>query len=223
MPFTLNSTFIKRVITGIFIGLIFWGVYFYLPPLYFSLFLLAILGLIIVFEWTRFFTVAKPMFWILMPFYPIAPFALLIALNHQPLYRELLLILFVLVFSFDTGGYIIGHLCGKHTIAPTISPNKTWEGIIGGYLFACAGLALIIFERDYTKPWWLMALLAAIVCTLSFIGDLFESWLKRRARIKDSGTMLPGHGGFLDRFDGIMFAVFFFYLFKDLLIDFLIN
>ena len=223
MPFTLNNTFTQRVITGLFIGLIFWGIYFYLPPLYFSFFLLLILGLIIIFEWTRFFPVAKPMFWLLMPLYPIAPFALLILLNHQPLYRELLLILFVIVFSFDTGGYIIGHLCGKHMIIPTISPNKSWEGVIGGYIFACVGLALIILERGYTKPWWLMGILTGVVCILSFVGDLFESWLKRRARIKDSGTMLPGHGGFLDRFDGIMFAVFFFYLLRDFLIDFLIS
>ncbi|GMU19837.1 MAG: hypothetical protein AMXMBFR12_10280 [Candidatus Babeliales bacterium] len=57
-----------------------------------------------------------------------------------------------------------------------------------------------------------------LVCILSLIGDLFESWLKRRAGIKDSGTMLPGHGGFLDRFDGILFTVIFFYIFKDYLV-----
>ncbi|HEB41986.1 MAG TPA: phosphatidate cytidylyltransferase, partial [Candidatus Dependentiae bacterium] len=108
---------------------------------------------------------------------------------------------------------------GKHKIASFISPNKTWEGALGGYIFACIGLFLIVWEQEIIKPWWFILGFTLTVCTLSLIGDLFESWLKRRTHIKDSGTYLPGHGGFLDRFDGIMFAVFFFYIFRDLLIS----
>lgn len=217
------TEFFKRLFTGTFLGLGFWAIYFYLPPIYFSLILLTILLLIIVYEWTRFFPINTPLFWILMPPYLILPFSLLIILNHSPIYHELLLILFILVFSFDTGSYITGNFVGKHPICKSISPKKTWEGMFGGYIFACLGFALIIYERNYNTPWWLVALFTLILCLLSLAGDLFESWLKRRAQLKDSGTLLPGHGGFLDRFDGILFAAFFFYLCKDYLLRLLIK
>ncbi len=221
MHLPLSTEFIKRLITGLALGLGFWGVYFYLPPLFFSLILGLILLLIILYEWTRFFPTNTAIFWILLPPYLILPFSLLIMLNHNPLYHELLLILFIIVFSFDTGSYITGTLIGKHHICQSISPKKTWEGMLGGYIFACLGFLLLIFERGYKTSWWLIGTFTLIVCILSLLGDLFESWLKRRANIKDSGTLLPGHGGFLDRFDGILFAVFFFYLCRNYLIDLL--
>src|ERR1700750_244522 len=119
----LRSTeFITRLITGIVLGIGFWAIYFYLPPIFFSLVLLSILLMIIVYEWTRFFSVNTVTFWLLMPFYLVLPFVLLIILNHDPLYRDLLLILFVIVFSFDTGSYIGGNILGKHYICQTISP-----------------------------------------------------------------------------------------------------
>lgn len=223
MHLPVSTEFIKRLVTGIALGLAFWGVYFYLPPFFFSLILVFILLLIIVCEWTRFFPIETALFWLLMPPYLIVPFVLLIKLNHDPVYHELLLMLFMLVFGFDTGSYVTGTLIGKHHICPAISPKKTWEGILGGYIFSCLCFVLIIFERGYTTSWWIVIGLTAIVCTLSLLGDLFESWLKRRAHLKDSGTMLPGHGGFLDRFDGILFAVFFFYAFKDQLIILIAN
>lgn len=223
MHLQLSNEFIKRIMTGITLGIGFWGIYFYLPPLFFSLILVLILLLIIVYEWTRFFPTDTALFWILLPSYLILPFALLIKLNHSLIHHELLLILFILVFSFDTGSYITGTLVGKHHICQSISPKKTWEGMLGGYVFACLGFLLIIFERGYTTPWWLIIIFTFIVCILSLLGDLFESWLKRRANLKDSGTLLPGHGGFLDRFDGILFATFFFYLCKDYLVALLIR
>lgn len=212
------NEFFKRLITALVLGLCFWIIFIYLSPIYFSLTLLIILALIITFEWKRLFPMEKPLFWLLMPLYPILPFALLIKMNHHPEYRELLFILFILVFSFDMGGYIVGSIIGKHIICPSISPRKTWEGTLGGYLFATIGLIIIMVEQKILKPWWFIMIFSFIVCVLSLIGDLFESWLKRRARVKDSGTFLPGHGGFLDRFDGIMFAVFFFYTLKKYLV-----
>lgn len=223
MRLTVSSNFIIRLITGTILGLCFWAIYFYLPPIFFSLVLLAILLLIIIYEWTRFFPINTPLFWLLMPPYLILPFALLIVLNHDPNYHKLLVILFILVFSFDTGSYITGNLIGKHPISQFISPKKTWEGAFGGYIFALLGFAFIIWEQGYNTPWWLIAPFTLGVCLLSLAGDLFESWLKRRARLKDSGTMLPGHGGFLDRFDGILFASFFFYLCKNYLLRLLIK
>lgn len=211
----LNPTFFKRLITGIFLGIGFWSIFVYLPAIYFTFTLLIILALIIVFDFRRLFPITKPIFWLTLPLYPILPFALLISLNHNPLYHDLLFILFILIFSFDTGSYVVGSLIGRNRISRSISPKKTWEGVIGGLIFACIGLYLILWEQGIYKPFGLIFSFTLIVCTLSLLGDLFESWLKRRAHIKDSATYLPGHGGFLDRFDGIMFAVFFFYLFKD--------
>ena len=218
MLLQLSIEFFKRLVTGISLGVAFWGIYFYLPPIFFTIILAIILLLIIVYEWTRFFPANSLIYWLLMVPYLILPFVLLIKLNHNPVYHELILILFILVFSFDTGSYITGTLLGKHHICQSISPKKTWEGMLGGYIFSILGLLIIIFERKYHVSWWHIGTLTLIVCTLSLLGDLFESWLKRRAQLKDSGTFLPGHGGFLDRFDGILFAVFFFYVCKNYLI-----
>ena len=223
MHLPVSTNFLIRLATSIILGFGFWAIYFYLPPIVFSLILLGILLLIIIYEWTRFFPVNTPLFWLLMPPYLILPFALLIILNHNPAYHELLLILFILVFSFDTGSYIVGNLIGKHHIWQSVSPKKTWEGMLGGYIFALLGFIFIIWEQEYHTPWWLVTPFTLVICLLSLAGDLFESWLKRRARLKDSGTMLPGHGGFLDRFDGILFASFFFYLCKDYLLRILIK
>lgn len=209
----------KRMITGIVLGLLFWLSFALLPPPFFTLILLGILGTIILFEWKNFFTVDQPTFWLLMPLYPILPFALLISMNEHPLYHKLLFILFILVSSFDTGSYIVGTAIGRHKIAPRISPGKSWEGLVGGYVFACIGLYFVLYELDALKSWWFLMIFTGFMCLLSLAGDLFESWLKRRAGIKDSGNLLPGHGGFLDRFDGILFAVFFFYIFKAPLIE----
>ncbi len=214
----MNGKIIQRIVTGLILGILFWLSFIYLPSIYFSFILLGILLQIILVEWKNLFNSKNPIFWLLMPFYPIFPFILLILMNHHPLYRKLLFILFILVSSHDTGSYIIGNLIGKHKIYPLISPSKTWEGFIGGYIFACIGLTLLLWEFNIAKSFGFIAFFTLLVCSLSLLGDLFESWLKRRANIKDSGNILPGHGGFLDRFDGILFAVFLFYFFKDHLI-----
>src|SRR5205807_6979541 len=99
------------------------------------------------------------------------------------------------------------------------SPGKSWEGVCGGYLFACASFAFLAYEYALTTPLWFNAGFTFITCVCACLGDLFESWLKRRVGIKDSGTSLPGHGGFLDRFDGILSTIFFFYVFRDILIQ----
>ncbi len=218
MHLQLSTEFLNRLMTGIALGIGFWGVYFYLPPFFFSLILVVIFLLIVVYEWTRFFSIDTPLFWLLMPPYLILPFTMLIKLNHDVLYHELLLILFIIVFSFDTGSYVTGTLLGKHHICRSVSPKKTWEGMLGGYIFAFIGFFLIIFEYGYKLSWTFIGIFTLIVCILSLLGDLFESWLKRRAHLKDSGTFLPGHGGFLDRFDGILFAVFFFYILRNYLV-----
>jgi phosphatidate cytidylyltransferase len=213
------TIFVKRLLTGITLGVLFWTLFAYLPPIYFSFVLTLILLLIIVFEWKNFFNINKLSYWLIMPFYPILPFALLITMNQNPKYHPLLFILFIIVFSFDTGSYFVGNAIGFHKLAPAISPGKTWEGAVGGWIFAIVGLNLVLWELNKSASWWFIAVFTLFVCILSLIGDLFESFLKRRAGIKDSGTLLPGHGGFLDRFDGILFTVFFFYIFRDYLVS----
>lgn len=209
---------LKRTITGVVFGILFWAIFIYLPPLCSSFLLLFILLQIVFFEIKNLFDLKQPLYWFILPFYPILPFVLMISMNHYEPYQKLLFLLFIIVFSYDSGSYIIGKSLGKHHIAPWLSPAKTWEGSLGGYIFACIGLTWLLWELKSTQSWAFVLSFCFIVCTLSLAGDLFESWLKRRAHIKDSGKILPGHGGFLDRFDGILFAVFFFYSFKDQLV-----
>lgn len=209
----------KRIATGFILGTLFWVSFVWLPPQFFSLILLVILIQIILFEWTRLFDPKTKPFWLLLPFYPLLPFILLIWMNHT-CYRPLLLILFLLVSAHDTGSYLVGSMFGRRAIASMVSPGKTWEGFLGGYLFALCGLYLLLWEYDHQKPLWGLMIFTLLICITSLLGDLFESWLKRRANIKDSGNILPGHGGFLDRFDGILFTVFFFFLFRSWLISY---
>jgi phosphatidate cytidylyltransferase len=213
---------VQRIITSLILGSSFWLAYVYLPPVIFSSVLLAILAVILLYEWRHFFNMKQMPFWLIVPFYPVLPFILLIYLNQSSLYHDLLLELFLLVASFDTGSYLIGNLIGKHHIAPHISPGKTWEGFVGGYCFAVVSLIFLEWiELNKPLPAWFIFSFSLAICLIALSGDLFESWLKRKAHIKHSGDTLPGHGGFLDRFDGIMFAAFFFYLFRNQLIHLL--
>ncbi|PCD04602.1 phosphatidate cytidylyltransferase [Sphingomonas spermidinifaciens] len=105
-----------------------------------------------------------------------------------------------LVWACDTAAFFVGRSVGGPRLAPSISPNKTWSGLIGG-LVAAAVLGFIMAQYGLS-PW--LAAMTPVLAVVSALGDLYESWLKRRAGIKDSGTLLPGHGGMLDRLDGIV-------------------
>lgn len=209
------KNFIQRIITGSILGTIFVLVYFKLPPVYFSAILALILCQIIIIEWRTLFDFRSAAFWLLMPWYPIMPFLFMIILNQSADYRDLLFFLIVIVSSHDTGSYIVGSSFGKRSIAKTISAGKTWEGFFGGYIFACFSFGFMLYGKGYHCSIPIFLAFTLIVCFLSLCGDLFESWLKRQANVKDSGHILPGHGGFLDRFDGIMFAAVFFFIFKN--------
>ncbi len=116
--------------------------------------------------------------------------------------------MFFLVWGADVGAYFAGRAFGKNTLAPQVSPGKTWEGVIGGVLLAggACGLVLVWWRDDALV--WLVLMLALIV--ISVLGDLFESLVKRASGVKDSGTILPGHGGMLDRIDSILAVLPFF-------------
>ena len=118
-----------------------------------------------------------------------------------------LLMLFGLVWIADTAAYLTGRAIGRHKLAPEISPGKTWEGAAGAlagvlaYAIICAVFLPQLAERVRGIAWMPYLAGATLLCAVSIVGDLFESALKRQAAVKDSGTLLPGHGGILDRID----------------------
>jgi phosphatidate cytidylyltransferase len=129
----------------------------------------------------------------------------------QHSYFNLYLCLYIvgLVIATDVGAYFAGRLIGGPKLAPSISPNKTWAGSVGGLFSAYAAQVFFRWfffgEHYFLYPWDI--LLPLLISSLAQIGDLFESWVKRRAGVKDSGNLIPGHGGLLDRMDGYMFIV----------------
>lgn len=115
------------------------------------------------------------------------------------------ILMFMSILLTDVGCYYIGSKFGKHKLAPVVSPNKTIEGSIGGAFFAIIGAMVIGL---YLGVQWYIALLAGLLCTtFAQIGDLSESLIKRDAGVKDSGSSLPGHGGFLDRTDSFILTI----------------
>ena len=120
-------------------------------------------------------------------------------------YRRIFALLF-LVLASDIGAYAVGKTFGKRKLAPNISPGKTWEGWAGGFLLTLVvGWALKFMLPDMPLPHLLTA--AAVVAIFGPIGDLAESMLKRSVGVKDSGTIMPGHGGLLDRFDAFLLVL----------------
>lgn len=184
----------------------------YLPALVTTLLIAAILLLILTTEWPR---LAQGRLWLLTPIYPVLPFVLAILLNQSNEYRFMLILLVICVATHDTGAYVAGKLFGKNKLCPAISPGKTWQGFIGGFVSVAV---LLFFGTLYTASEasaMSILLIAAVIAVVATAGDLFESWLKRCAGLKDSGCLLPGHGGFLDRFDGMMSCMYLLYFYKD--------
>jgi len=128
-----------------------------------------------------------------------------VALGELQIHSGELLVVLGVIWLADTGAYLAGRAWGRHKLAGSISPGKTWEGVIGGIAAVAVYYgALSRYLPEWT--WWEHgkgAMLFAVVVAASVVGDLFESWMKRQAGVKDSGTLLPGHGGILDRIDSM--------------------
>jgi phosphatidate cytidylyltransferase len=126
------------------------------------------------------------------------------------------LVLFLGVWAFDTAAFFVGHYFGRHKLAPSISPGKTWEGTVGGLVISVVVVvALAVYALGV--PWYLAIVLGILIDIAAVFGDLAESLIKRQTHVKDSGQIVPGHGGILDRADSLIFAVIIVYVFVQLI------
>ena len=124
--------------------------------------------------------------------------------------KWLLLVLFITIWINDTGAYCVGRLLskrkgGNHKMFPRVSPNKSWEGLIGGIGFAMIA-GYVFFRVGWVEVLWQAELLTFVIAVFGTLGDLMESLFKRTLDVKDSGRFMPGHGGVLDRFDSLLLA-----------------
>lgn len=169
--------------------------------------LVALMASIIYLEWLRIVGDWGPKWRVFGFFYCLLPAISLLWIRERAgpegigSHFDLLVWVFVIVWATDIGAYFVGRAIGGRKLAPSISPNKTIAGAVGGLLgaFALAGAWAWIEQMPVQLLWLALPMSAAAQA-----GDLFESGLKRRAGIKDSGTWLPGHGGLLDRLDGLV-------------------
>ena len=197
------SELLKRTATGIALAVVGLSAILCLPSLWFTVFLLFVfVGMAM--EWyglcgkqydKHFFPYIMGII-----FYLTVPLLCLAWLHYQT--EAYVLWLVLVVAATDIGAYFVGRSIGRHKIAPKLSPKKTWEGLAGGMLLA--GVA-----GFYAAPYLEIEVglvLAPCLAVLAQTGDFFESYMKRMAGVKDSGHILPGHGGLLDRFDGLLFV-----------------
>lgn len=142
--------------------------------------------------------------------YIVLPFSLMLFLTALSEGNNLLLIgMFLLIWTNDTFAYLVGRVIGKTKLFERISPKKTWEGTLGGIFFTFVVAFLLgLMHNGADMLFWLVS--AALIVPAAIVGDLLESLFKRNLNLKDSGSILPGHGGILDRFDATLFALPFF-------------
>jgi phosphatidate cytidylyltransferase len=204
---------IKRSITGIILVISVGGAYLHSTAL-FVVALTALMHITLITEWPKLVDLNKPSRLLFSIFYPIVPFISLIVLTLR--YRDadfyLPLLPFILAWSADTGGYVVGKLIGYHKMCPGISPGKSWEGFAGSVvavLCACYYFLpkiKLLTASSIATNLYATIFFAVTMTTIAFLGGFFLSLLKRKEGLKDAGSLLPGHGGILDRFDGVLFV-----------------
>jgi phosphatidate cytidylyltransferase len=221
----VNSTGIgTNKVVGIFLGLLLYLVSFFVATGYLKssvyIFFFALTFLLFLIE--LFQTNEKPFertaFSFLAIVYTALPYALLnyIVIRNGEYNFKIILGILLLLWANDTGGYFGGRFLGKHKLYERISPKKTWEGSLSGALLSLIiAYPLYYFFHEFSFVVWMG--LSLIIIVAGSLGDLVESQLKRSLSIKDSGSSIPGHGGFLDRFDGLIVSIPFIAVYFELL------
>ena len=153
---------------------------------------------------------------VLGPIYVVLPLVMLIMIDLLPSGNIWIFFILVVIFANDTGGFYFGRLFGRHKLHAAVSPNKTWEGAVGGAISSIIAGFLFLYLLDFQKLSIEILMLVLVMSISGQIGDLAESMLKRNCGIKDSGRVLPGHGGILDRIDGLLFSIPILYLYLSL-------
>ena len=212
----MNNKLLLRVITGFIIAATIALAFFATAQWIFTALLLC-MSAGIMYEWHTLAPHDSLRSWIT---YPLLPCVLLIIGSVLPQVRPFVGLLFYIVFIHDTCAYLVGTFSGKTKLAPQISPNKTWEGFGGGFAGVGMGLYALIYYNvlPYINVVLILLISYAIAITAT-TGDLYVSWYKRKAGIKDTGSLLPGHGGILDRCDSLLacayallFVIIYYYL-----------
>lgn len=202
-----KSNILLRIISAFFIGPIFIIAIMWVKPLFYILIILVAIGMLK--EWyamTKSSVLYLLFGFILLPL----PIISLILINSYAEYRWLLLLYFAIIWSVDTFAMIGGKNLKGPKLAPSLSPNKTWSGLITGIV--CAGLVAILLStipgfyipNNYFYSISVLFITSCFLALIAQISDLFISYFKRKFGIKDSGNIIPGHGGVLDRFDSII-------------------
>ncbi|MBN1549321.1 phosphatidate cytidylyltransferase [Candidatus Babeliales bacterium] len=199
------KSFVQRSLTGIAFGVALLLFFIFPRPLIFSLLLFTLFIVIVGWELPYLKRYQN-----LATIYTTLGFITIIALNRTD-YRPLIVYLFLLVFTFDVSAYITGTLIGHYKLVPRLSPKKTWEGLIGAIIITTTLFVLL----THHEALFIRIGYGLMLCATAFLGDLFVSWLKRKNNIKDTGSLLPGHGGLLDRFDSVLLTAFTFYVLRN--------
>jgi phosphatidate cytidylyltransferase len=211
------------IISGFFILLfVFLERLSFIPAKYLELLMVPVIGM-----WLSFIFVKREeylvsvmitvtgLIYILLPL-SLIPFITQNQLTAYQYNPEILIGTLLIIWTSDTGAYISGILFGRHRMAPDISPKKSWEGFFGGMVLAVlAGILYSKFTSLLNSTDWVI--LSFIIVLAGTAGDLFESLIKREAGVKDSGTIMPGHGGILDRFDSLLLIIPFVFLYLYLI------
>ena len=199
---------LKRAISGIIYIAVMWTCTSYSETTFSLLF--AILGIISIYEMWR-LRKGKSKFlallYILLPFFLIQLFGMKDSNYPNTAFDpSLILLILVLTWTFDTFAYLFGVTFGKHKIIPSISPKKSWEGFAGGFIFTII-TAYIISEYLSTLNLEIIIVTSILLPFTATLGDFIASFYKRQAGVKDSGNLIPGHGGILDRMDAFMITI----------------
>lgn len=217
---------VKRIITGILFLILMIGGILYSPYSFIALFVLIAIGCFIEFnklmgiisqtyELPPFMKFSFSISFIFLPFYMIVSSAFF----KGEFNNYLVLAYFIIIWVNDTMAYVTGKLFGKNKLAPSISAGKTIEGTVGGIIFAALAAVGVwyLFPVLQYNVLWHFVVLAVVIAALAVVSDLSESKIKRLANVKDSGNLLPGHGGLLDRFDSVLLSAPILYIYVRLI------